>query len=123
MQNLHPHLFTHRPTECINGKTVPKKHTSFFLDVVCSEPYTAAYSHDLPRRERMPHWSLMSLTGDADTDSAYRLLQYSELWPTTQVNPWSDGIMQPAEAEESSLGRALFLGVDPVYACSPQLIE
>ena len=51
--------------------------TEFFLDMVCREPYTAACSPDLPRRQRTPPWSLMNLARDADTDGARGLLQYS----------------------------------------------
>ena len=51
--------------------------TEFFLDMLCREPYTATCSHDLPRRQRTPNWSLMDLTGDTDVDSAHRLLLYS----------------------------------------------
>ena len=53
------------------------KVQAFFLDAVCREPYTAACSPDLPRRQRTPKWSLMNLAGDADTDNTHGLLQYS----------------------------------------------
>ena len=44
--------------------------------MVWRELYTAARSHDLPGRQRPPHWSFMNLTADAETDGACGLLQY-----------------------------------------------
>jgi len=50
---------------------------AFFLDAVCREPYTAACSHALPRRQCTPHWLFMNHTEDADTESAHGFLHYS----------------------------------------------